>query len=424
MPALCRTLQWLVVLYAISACSLSAGETVPDPRPAGISDNIHASALEWFDAYIKSDKLAELPPLAEKIADKLIAGGNLYVSGDPAFADEWNYRAGGLAGVTIWKPGTRMGPNDVMVLGITTPNERTSRVFQHGVITEGYGGFTQALTVYIGSLNWPQLVRMKEMALTERFKSGLHFIDTNAPVTEGWANICTGQVATLAVSWALHVEIVSALTRKGKTPAVFGSIFAPGGSEYAKTIEGKNIIAEPKIEPVEAGKLGREYLEVCRKQIAAFRDKGGNERLRGAAQKIAECHKRGGLVFTLADGHFWPKGASIPPSLSRVFFYGPGWQWENFKGMKPEDTLLYFGYIKYPKDAVDAALKAGSDAIVFAVDEITAQERVTAVQLTWENYDGVLTIPNLPYKPGPSSAVVQLPQWYSLVAEGDALMKQ
>jgi len=423
----CGPLQCSLILSLALVNILSAGEpAVPETasKSAGLSEQIHAAALEWLDAYLKSDKLAELTPLAEAIADKLIAGGNFYVTGDPAFADEWNYRAGGLAGVNIWQPGTRMGPTDVMLIGVTTPNERTTRAFQHGVITEGYGGFTQALTIYIGSLQWPQLSRPKEMALKERFKSGLHFLDTGAPEAQGWDKVCVGQVGTLAVSWALQVEIVAALSRKGKTAAVFGSIFAPGAEAYDKSIEGKFIVDEPKINPIEAGKLSREYLTICRKQLAAFQEKGRLDQLRLAAKKIADCQTRKGVIFTLADGHFWPKGVSIPASLSRLFIYGPAWQWENRKGMKPEDTLLYFGYIKYPKDAVDAALQAGSDAVVLAVDDIPAHERVLAIQLTWEKWDGAIDVPELPFKPAPSSAVVQLPQWYSLMAEAEALLKK
>jgi len=61
---------------------------------------------------------------------------------------------------------------------------------------------------------------------------------------------------------------------------------------------------------------------------------------------------------------------------------------------------------------------------VLAVDDIPAHERVLAIQLTWEKWDGAIDVPELPFKPAPSSAVVQLPQWYSLMAEAEALLKK
>jgi hypothetical protein len=261
------------------------------------------------------------------------------------------------------------------------------------------------------------------MAPAERWGERLKFLDTGAPEAIGWEKICVGQTATLAVSWSLELEIVSALSRKGKTAAILGSIFAPGADEYDKKISGKLFVDEPKIDPIPAGKLAKDYLALCRKQISAFIEKQQATKLRAAAQKLADCQKRKGVIFTLCDGHFWVKGVSIPPALSRLVLYGAAWQWENFKGMKPDDTLLYFGYIKYPQPAVDAALKAGSDAVVFAVDEIPANDKVAPVQLTWEKWDGAIEIPNYPYKPAPASAVVQMPQWYSLMAEAEALLK-
>lgn len=416
-----------LIAAMLSTAIMAAGENIEDPKPKGdeITERIHAAALAWLDNYLKKNKPDELVPIAEAIADRLIAGGNLWAAGDPAFSDELNFRAGGLAGTRIWAQGQKLEKSDVFIVGQLACNDKASRFFHPAFIGQAYGPFRNVLTVHIGSHNWPQVARVDEMTKKERWSQGFYSIDTDSPEADSWEAVAVGQMSTLAVWWALDVEIISALSRKGKTAAVLGSIFAPDAEAFDDKIKGKFILEEPKVEPIAAGKLAREYLATCRRQIAAFLETAQQLELRKAALRIADCQKRKAVIWTVMEGHVHARGAIVPQELSQLLVYGSAWEWEAPpQGLHPGDTLLYFGYIKYPKEVVDVSLKAGADAVVLVVDETPKDEKITGIRSTWERWDGVVPIPNYPYKAAPSSAVVTTVQWYSLMAEAQALLRK
>jgi len=418
----------LLTVAFYSAGLLSAGESLaenPTPGNDGITERIHAAALAWFDDYLAKNRPDRLVPVAEAIADRLIAGGNLWAAGDPAFADELSNRAGGLAGTKPWAQGQKIEANDALIVGQLSCNDTVSRIVHPAFIGRASGPYKNALTVHIGSHHWPQVGRIDEMAKAERWSQGFFSIDTESPDGDSWEAIAVGQMSTLAVAWALNVEIVSALSRKGKTAAVYGSQFAPGAEEFAEKINGKFIIEEPKVEPLAAGKLSREFLTICRRQIAAFLENAQPAPLRRGARRIAGCQKRNSVIWTVVEGHVHARGAIIPKELTKLLIYGRAWEWESPpQGLHPNDTLLFIGYIGYPKGIVDVSLKAGADAVVLVVDDVPKDDKITGIRSSWERWDGVVAIPNYPYKAAPSSGVVTTVQWYSLMAEAQALLRQ
>ena len=412
-----QTLLMLVALVVLLQSSSFGAELPPDKSGDGVSEKIHAAGIAWIDAYLKSNKPDELVPIAEAIADKLIAGGTLYIAGDPAFCDELDFRAGGLAGVKTWNGVQRMEKNDVLLIGVISAGDKGARFFRAGPFVGSYGSLTQALTVHIGSHNWPQLERLGEMINKDRWKAGLYFLDTQAPVGGSMEAVAIGQMSTLAVTWALEAEIAAAISRKGKTPSVLGSIFAPGANEFDEKIKTKSVLDEPKIDAIPGGKLGREYLTVCRRQIAAFLESGQSQQLRKAAARVADAQRRKAAVWTITEGHVHARGAIVPAELTRVVVFGPSWTWEAPQGLHTGDLLLFVGYLAFPKEAVDKARTAGADAAVIVADDGPNDEHVTTVKSSWEKWDAVVTLPGYPYKGMPSSAILTTLHWYALMAE-------
>src|SRR5689334_21686627 len=134
-----------------------------------------------------------------------------------------------------------------------------------------------------------------------------------------------------------------------------------------------------------AGKLAKEYLTICHRQINAFLEAKQPEQIRAAAKKLADCQRRKGVIWTIVLGHLHARGAIVAPELTRLFVYGPAWEWENApKGLHAEDTLFYLGYIDYPQKDVDESLKVCKDAVVISVNDGAANERVTAIRSCWE----------------------------------------
>jgi len=403
-------------LVAVPALSAEADVGTTPQQGDGPTEKIHRAALAWIDECLAKNKTDELVPLAEAIADKLIAGGKFYAAGDPGFCEELDFRAGGFANTTVWT-NQRMTGNDVLILGLLSQNDKASRLFPLGVIAQGYGQYTQALTVIIGSMKWPQFSRLSEVVDKKRWPAGIYFLDTGAPDANTFEAAALGQMNTVALATALEGEIVAAASRKGKTLAMLASIAAPGGEEFDKKLKDKSFVDEPKIEAIPAGKLAKEYLAQCRKQLAAFLSSGQADKLREAAKRLADCQKRGGVIWTVADGHMFTRGNQIPGELTHLYFYGRSWQWDAPKGVKAGDTLLHIGYLDFPKDEVEACLKAGTDAVVTTVNPGAPNAAVTWVGTCWEKWDAVVEVPGYPYKILASSGTVQTPQWYSLMAE-------
>ena len=406
----------------VAACFQLAAADNPGEA---MTESIHRTALAWLDARINDDTVAKLAPAAEAIAASVIAGGHVYAAGDPAFTDELNFRAGGWAGIKVWQPGQKFEKNDVLIIGLLQPGDKGSRFFHSGPIAQSWGPYAHTLTVHIASHNWPQVSRVEQMIDKTRWTSGLYMLDTGAPEGSGWADVALGQMATVAMEKALEGEIFAAITRKGKTPAVLGSIFEPGAEAFDEKINGKTFIDEPKLEPIPAGKLGKEFFAACRRQIAAFLEAKQPEQVRAAAKRCADCQQRKGVIWTVVLGHLHARGAIVAPELTRMFVYGPAWEWENApKGLQAGDTLFYLGYIDYPQKELDAALKVCTDAVAISVAEGPASDRVTSIRSCWEKWDGVVALPGYPYKALASSGVVQTLQWYSLMAETQALLRK
>jgi hypothetical protein len=391
------------------------------PAAVGLTESIHQAALKWFDDYLASDETNKLSAAAEAIVDKLIDGGTMYVAGDPGFCDELNYRAGGFAGTKVWID-QKLTDKDVLVIGLLDQTSKASRFLTPAWVGQNRGSIAVALTVHIASHNWPQAKKLTEIVDPKAWRSGLHMLDTRAPEGGRWEEIAVGQLASCAIGNALQAEMISAASRKGKTLATLASVHEPGGTEFDNGIKGKSFLDSPAVKPIERGVLARQYLQTCRRQLAGFGPSGQAENVRRVARRLAECQTRGGTIFTVTDGHVHYRGDMIPRQLSRVLFYGPVWAWEAPQGLAKGDMLLYVGYLDFPKDDVEKATKAGAGAVVLCVAEGMNNEAVTTIRCPWEKYDSVVEVPGYPYKAIASSAVVMTPQWYSLMAEAEALV--
>src|SRR5260221_8906845 len=121
-----KTMLLVLVLFPFFGGILCAGETVTEPKKDGLTERVHAAALDWLDDYLKKNRTDELVPVAEAIADRLIAGGTLWAAGDPAFTDELNFRAGGLAGTKVWAQGQKLEKSDVFIVGELACNDKGS----------------------------------------------------------------------------------------------------------------------------------------------------------------------------------------------------------------------------------------------------------------------------------------------------------
>jgi hypothetical protein len=252
---------------------------------------------------------------------------------------------------------------------------------------------------------------------------GLHLLDTDVPAARDMSGCAVAQAATIATACALEGEMIAAAARRGRTLSFYPSMFAPGCPAFEKRMDGRTFMDDLIVEPIPAGRLAKEYFSACHDQVADFNDSAQPAQVRKAAQRMADCQKRGSTIFTVTMGHVFHRGATVPPELDRLALYAPAWSWKPPQGLKKGDLLCVFGYLDYPTAEVSVAQSNGFEAVTLSVAGGPAvRPDVTDIQCFWKAYDGCVTVPGHPYKALPSSGVVMTAVWYSLMDEAKALV--
>jgi len=363
-----------------------------------------------------------LAPIAEKAADRLLAGGTLYVGGNPGLADEFDYRAGAFPFEKVWW-GQTLKENDVLIVGSFRPNETACSHSRIDVIARGDKRVAKGLVIHLAGHRWAQVDRAVDMVHRRWWGDRLHLVDTGAPEGGSLEALCVGQLSTTALAWALHGEIISAATRRGKTLATYASDWEPGGRAWDASVRGRHEHPKYKVPPIPAGKIAREYLKTCRGQVADFLATQAQQ-VRLAGRRMARCMKAGGVVWAVFSGHIHPRGAVAPRELTKLKMFGRTYEWGRTARRLPVgDMVLYLGYLRYPTRAVWSAAERGCEMVVVSVDDGRTDKHLTHLRGCWKDFDTVINLPNYPIRVLASSGVVQTPQWYALMAETLAAAK-
>lgn len=401
----------------------------PHPRSAaesgvvvGRTEAIHAAVADWLEHWPDTEHVNQLSSLAERIVDRLAAGGRFYVAGDPGFCDEMDNRAGGFAAVVPWDALTRMTTNDVLLVGWFESAGKASRQFNPAFLGKRNGRFTQALTVVVASRRWPLAGVTRAIAGTDRWPGGLEWLDTGVPPTVDPCDYAVGQIATIAAGYALEGEMIAAAARRHRTLAFYTSMFEPGSKPFNDAAKGRTFLEAPRLEPIPAGVLARAYFAVCGGQVRAFAASDQPAQVRRAAARLAGCQRRGGTVLAVMWGHVLQRGATVPPALWSVAPYAVGWAWTAPEGLRPGDVLCAFGYLDFPRSDVEAATKAGAETVTLSVAGGVDTPTGTHIRAAWKPWDGCVPVPGYPYRVLPSSGIVMSAVWYSLMDESLQLL--
>ena len=414
------------ILAAFAAgCRREAGE-VPSTRPAasppaaskpaeGVAADVCRAALAWFDKAIASDAVGKMVPAAEAAAERFIAGGSLLAAGNGGFADEMFYRAGGFPFTYVWRE-ELPDDNDVVVIGLYRPDADGFEWSLSGAKARE-DTFGRAMIVHFAGHGWPLVKSLVRRQGGKAPDARLHMFDTGAPAGKGIEAECVGQLATTALAWAFHGEVIAAATRKGKMLATFASDWEPDGLEWDQSVLDHHVHPTCKVPPIAAGEIGTRYLKACRQQVADFLATQIPQ-VRLAAGRLAHCLKRGGRVWLVSQGHIHARGSTVPPALPRVINAGREgqWRWESGDADKG-DVVVWMGYLRYPADQAEDVLRIGADLVSISVDAGVNDERRVHIFGCWKDYDTVVELPKYPIRVLPSSGVVQTAQWYAILGE-------
>lgn len=381
-------------------------------------------ADRYFEAQLRV--VRGLEPRGEHFADladesmrRLVAGGTLYLSGEPGMISELFGRAGGLAGarpLPLDKPLPELGGNDVvLVADYGTPGRLAATLSQLG---------SRPLIVVFASAEQP---------LLRQPPPHVRVVPVDFPLDSRLLRPAGGDPllpvappALATAQWTYVAELIGAGRRQGRQLTVYLSTFIDAQrSRYERT---RGVLFEPGMKPpaVPRGEYARTFLQHARMSLEMVRARELGA-VRQAAAWIREAGGAGHQVIRSLVGHLPPLEAGLHGD-ARLFARtqtlagekGIAWVREH---VRAGDVLLFVAY--RDDDAVAAAANA-MGARTVALTSVPAgleqyrSPRHLHLNQYWPVNDAVLELPGYDVKACPLSLIVTWSCYQAIVGEAVA----
>ena len=430
----------LVVVLAVllaASCNVqpTAAESAPAlpvaSQPAGstspLADCVEAVLAGVATADAQMDHIVAV---AEAVAKRWAGGAELCVAGDTSFSDEAFYRAGGLIAIRrIWPekahhfaktlPWSDVPDDAIILYGLHRSVDADMQVF-HDVRALSRSG---RMVVLFGSSNWPICNKLLKQCQRRLPAGALWFIDTKLPVDTrltGSHGVRYGDYAP-AVSavhlWTFTAELIAACTREGKTPGVWPSMLVDGWQDFEAKYRSVVFHDDITVGPIQAGKLGGQYLEVLGKQLRTAlasqpQTHEGGKRLAGA--------RADRVVYAMVESHLLAGETHLPRELKNWSLVQRGFRWpQAARTFDQGDAVLWLGYFNWPDHNIEEVLRRGGSFVAATVRGPQAELAgdVWWVPASWAYPDAVVDLPGYPLKACPTSSIVQTVLLWGLVGE-------
>jgi len=382
-------------------------------------------AERYLEAQLKvvrtlETKVELIAGVADESASRLVAGGNIYLSGEPGMISELLSRAGGLSGakgLPLDKPLPVLGRNDVILVSdYGTPGKLAAALQKLG---------SDALVIVFVSDEHP-LVRGPVTA-------NVRIIPVDIPLDSRMLKPVTGEPlmpiappALATAQWTYVAELLGAGRRQGRQLAIYLSIFLDEGRVRFERTRG--LLFEPNLRPptVPRGEYARAFLSHTRLSFEMIRTRELSH-LRRAAAWIREANTDGKQVMRSLTGHLPPieaghygDAALFAKTQQLSGEKGVAWVKEN---VRSGDVILFVAY--RDEDAVTAAAHAlGARTIaltsVAAGIEQSRSARHLHINQHWPVNDGVLELEGYDVKACPLSLIVTWSCYQIVVGEAVA----
>lgn len=363
-------------------------------------------------------KLDHLADVADESATRLVAGGNIYLAGEPGMVAELLGRAGGpcaAKALALEKPLPVLGRNDIVLLSdYGAPGKLAAALEKLKSV--------DALVIVFASFEHP-LARQPPSA-------NLRFVPVDIPLDSFLVRlpgrdslIPTVSPAITTAEWTFVAELLGACRRQHKQLAIYLSIFLDAGrARFNRT---KGLMFEPDFrpEPVPRGQFARTFLSRVRQSLEAIRA-GEMENLRRAAAWFREATAGRKQVVRSMMGHLPPIEAGMRGDVA--FFThtllltgekGGAWIREN---LREGDVALFLAYQN--EDTLTAAANAlGARTIALTSAAPGAEQarnpRHLYINPHWPITDGCLELPGYDVKACPLSTILNMTCYYAIVGE-------
>lgn len=376
-------LAGVLCVFLASACR-AAGPSAPvDIAPPGAGAASSNALQQGIALMLRAVDHAEslLPQMsqaAEGAAARWIAGGGLYAGGDANFTEEAFYRAGGLVGLRRIGP-CRRDENGIQLAWDEVPDQSVIFYGMHRHADPnlllfddlGHLMFERNTVVFFGSSAWFACRRAVE-GLERRLRPGhFFFIDTGVPSDAAFVTAAGrpygdyGGMVTAVHQWAYTAELVAACTRQNRTPALWPSGAIPGYEEWERKYAQTNFHDDLTVPPIEAGVLGRRYLDILRRQLRAC--EGAAPRIQEAARLLAAVPADRG-VYVMVDSHLLAGETGLPNALRNWMLVQRPWRWRRAAlTVEKGDGILWLGSFDWPGREVEAAAGLGNPFVAVSL---------------------------------------------------------
>lgn len=328
----------------------------------------------------------DLPALqapAEAAAERLAAGGGLWVGGHRGLAGELLGRAGGFM---MLRPAGKveLGVNDVLLHGAVPGEALPGPVPGRPGLVITFG---EAAT---GSAPGPVLP---------------HRADAGA---------LSPAVAVTILGWAFTGELIAALTRRGRMPVIYESVGAYGGWPRMDTYRRGEIAFHENtpVPPVPPGQLARQYLDAVAAMLRRIECEQRPVLNRvGGWLRDARAAGRAPLLYSM--GHLVPREMT-ESAIGRTFRTGAwnaGFRNQTFPNdpLQAGDVAIHVGYQHPPEELLQRARAAGARAAYVCLRQardFAGAPDIAWVDPMWDWADACVPLPGYDVPLLPASGVI------------------
>ena len=387
------------LLTALPACvALAAGPSTPSPAQA------YAQRALALLARAQADTGRLLAP-AETAAERLAAAGRLWLAGShPGFVAEGHYRAGGLIGAQRLKSPEELREGDVVLCGTLDPANEADLT-----LARAAGEAGACCVAFAPEAADSPLATEADACFTAA-----------APIPrEG--ELPTASVGMMADLWAFTGELVAALTRRARVPAMFQSVGTPGGRERNEPLLGSMFHPGVTVPPIPPGELSATYLSRVTRRLREMAD-DEEPRFAEAGLLAAQALADGRTIYAVPFGHCLPHEMRLPgdPGYCEVLPGQPSAELLREK-LREGDVVLYVGYYFLQPEVRDIAQERGAHVVslVCGTPDSAAAEQGAAINIDthWPFGDTSIDLPGYDVAILPPSGVIMASAYWMLMAE-------
>ena len=359
-------------------------------------------------------RLPAISEVADQVAGRLATDGRLLLASvRPDFASEGFVRSGGLMLAEEWRPQTRLSPNDTVILGWSGAPPDQELELLRDLRASG------ALIVGLGPTSW---AGADSQLGTDLFLESAILLSEAVTIPFGGEDYPLISLQNLVVLWTFTGEIVAALTRVGRMPAMYQSVLVAGARDRNARFADSRFHHTHQVPAIPLGQVGEDYLDAIGAILHALIEEEARAIERVGAV-CAQVLNNGRIIHAGMISHFpvHQHGAPGDPLYMRRLGALDGESpsvVELERELQLGDLFFFLGYYRRPTQAYQVARRAGAQIVeVITGDGLDGQPQPDyVIRPKWPFGDAVTRVPGYDVEILPSSGIVQAAIYWAVVA--------